>query len=188
MITRRSLFAVALIVCGLSFSGCALRAPQVDTVKRLLPMGGQDPRLAAYAWTLSFNGVSYLVYPIEAAGRRVVFANGNGLRLEWDGETIIVIDGVPGAFGRYESGVEGDERWYARAGSPAVRARCSPTRSWRLNESRYGWRQECSSASADRTLRSTHVVEFDRSGNISLIEASMAPGGSSISLAFIGQR
>jgi hypothetical protein len=187
MIIRTPLFTATAALL-LMISGCAFRAPQVDTVRRLVPSLGEDPRLAAYAWTLSFNGVRYLVYPIEASGRRVVFANGNGLRLEWDGETIIVIDGVPGAFGRYESGVEGDERWYARAGSPAVRARCSPTRSWRLSESRYGWRQECSSVAADRTLRSTHVVEFDRSGNISLIEASMAPGGSPISLAFIGQR
>lgn len=185
---RLSLSLATAVILLLILSGCAFRAPQVDTARRLLPSGGDDPRLAAYAWTLSFNGVSYLVYPIEASGRRVVFANGNGLRLEWDGETLIVIDGVPGAFGRYESGVEGDERWYARAGSPTVRARCSPIRSWRLSEARYGWRQECSSVAADRALRSTHVVEFDQSGNISLIEASMAPGGSPISLAFIGQR
>lgn len=187
MSLRKSLFA-ASVLCSMMLSGCAVRAPQVDTVKRLLPAGGEDPRLAAYAWRLSFTGVSYLVYPVEAAGRRVVFANGNGLRLEWDGETIIVIDGVPGAFGRYESGVEGAERWYARAGSPAVRARCLPSRRWRISDTRQGWRQECTATELGRTLRSTHVVEFDRSGNIALIEASMAPGGPTMSLAFIGQR
>ena len=172
---------------GVLLSGCVFRSSQVESVQRLLPVDSVDPRLGAYAWTLSFSGLSYTLYPVEAAGRRVTFANGYGLRLQWDGETIIVIDGVPGAFGRYEAGVEGAERWYAPAGAPAVRARCTPARNWRLGDSRLGWRQECANADADRVLRSTHVVEFDGSGNIVLIEASMRPGGPTMTLRFAGR-
>ena len=179
---------------ALLLSGCAVRFAQLDTVQRFIPVGSPDPRLADYAWTISLNGVQYTVYPTRADGRRVSFVNGNGLRLDWDGESIIVLEGMPGAFGRYESGVEADERWYARAGMPVVRAVCSPGITWRLSESRQGWRQECVTQSAAeqpaaaKSLRSTHLVEFDAQGNITLIEASMSPGAALISLKFAGRR
>ena len=181
--------SVALLCLTALLAGCVIRAAQLETLQRLMPTGSADPRLANYAWTLSFNGVQYTVYPTQADGRRVTFVNGNGLRLEWDGESIIVIDGVPGAFGRYESGVEGEERWYARAGHPVVRATCLSKRNWQLSDFRRGWRQECATpVPGGAPLKSTHLVEFDGRGNVSLIEASSTPGATPIALRFIGQR
>lgn len=171
------------LMAGLSLtSGCAVRMNQLDTAKRLLPQMGAAQELAEYAWVLSFNGTELTVYPIEAKGRNVLFANGNGLRLTWDGETVIVIDGFPGALGRYESGVEGAERWYARAGAPVVRLSCAPQRQWRLTDDRKGWRQECSGQVVGRRVRTEHLVELDGRDNIRLIEATLIPGVSPLRL------
>lgn len=171
-----SVIATALV------TGCAIRANQLDTARRLLPSTGSDQRLEAYAWRLSIHGANYILYPVEALGRRIVFVNGDGARLEWDGDSIIVIDGLPGAFGRYESGIEGNERWYAFAGEPAQRARCTPRRIWRLTEARHGWRQECLGSDGKSSLRSSHLVQFDAQDNIAVIEASLSPGRSIIRL------
>lgn len=165
-------------------AGCGARMSQIDTVRRLLP-DGTDPRLAEYAWSLEFNGAAYVIYPIEANGRRVLFADGNGLRLTWDGVSLILLEGVPGAFGRYESGVEPDgrERWYAQAGYSVERAVCTPQRQWRLTQDRFGWRQECVSTMGQKSLLSHHLVEFDANGNIKLVEASIRPGASTFRLS-----
>jgi len=175
---------ILVLLLAVSLTGCSLRMNQLETARRFLPTSA-DPRLAAYAWELKFNGTSYLVYPVEARGRQVLFANGNGLRLTWDGESIILLEGVPGAFGRYESGVEPDgrERWYAQAGFPIARAACTPQRQWRLTQARSGWRQECVSAPDQKSLLSQHLVELDEQGNITLIEASIRPGVKKFSLS-----
>jgi hypothetical protein len=183
---KRSNVSTALtliLMGGLSLiAGCAVRMNQLDTAKRLIPQMGATRELAEYAWVLSFNGVELTVYPVEAKGRNVLFANGNGLRLTWDGETVIVIDGLPGALGRYESGVEGAERWYARAGAPVVRLSCTPPRQWRLTDDRKGWRQECSGLVVGRRTKTEHLVELDGRGNIRLIETTLIPGVSPLRL------
>lgn len=172
-----------LIIAMLFLSGgCAVRINQIETARRLMPGQSMASQLEAYAWLLTFNGVQIIVYPVQAQGRNVIFANGNGLRLTWDGETVIVIDGFPGAMGRYESGVEGPERWYARAGSSVVRSSCSPKREWRLTADRMGWRQECSVSESDRGIKTQHLVEVDRRGQIRLIEATLVPGAAPLRL------
>ncbi|MFM8984502.1 MAG: hypothetical protein ACKONH_00320 [Planctomycetia bacterium] len=162
---------VALVLCG-----CAVRVNQLDTAKRLIPRGELAQQLEAYAWSLSFNGTELTVYPIEAKGRNFLFATGDGLRLTWDGESVIVIEGFPGALGRFESGIEGDERWYASAGAPVARATCSPRREWRLTASRWGWRQECALTDSRKRVTTQHLVEFNPRGDITLIEATLVPG------------
>lgn len=164
--------------------GCTAQFKQVETVQRLIPRNDGRQQLAAYEWILSFNGTEFRVYPVEAAGRQITFASRGTLKLRWDGESIIVIEGLPGGFGRYESGIEasGLERWYAQAGLPVVRASCSPRREWQLSKNRRGWRSECIAENSGRLLRAIHAVEFDGVGNITSIEASIVPGGSTFAL------
>lgn len=180
--TRRAASVVSRLLSTAVFiliAGCSAQFKQAETVGRLLPDRASADALMAYAWSLSFNGTEIVVFPVEAQGRRVLFSGADGLRLTWDGESIIVIEGMPGAFGRYESGVElgGNERWYAQHGWAIQRADCSPRREWRLSERQYGWRQECFARSPQRSLRASHSVEFDGLGNITRIEASSRPGG-----------
>ena len=185
--TRRYSSVVSLwlgIASIILIAGCSAQFKQAETVQRLLPNKANAKDLMAYAWTFSFNGTEIVVFPVEAQGRRVLFSGADGLRLTWDGESIIVIEGMPGAFGRYESGVEpgGKQRWYAQHGWSVERAECTPRREWRLSERQYGWRQECLAKSAARSLRASHSVEFDGRGNITRIETSSRPGGSPFSL------
>ena len=178
---RRSTLIVVLAVAVV---GCTAQFKQIETVQRLIPQDDGRKQLAPYEWILTFNGTEFRVYPIEAAGRQVTFASPEKLKLRWDGESIIVLEGAPGAFGRYESGVElgGLERWYAQAGSPVVRANCSPRREWQLSRNRTGWRSECVTKYDGRLLRAIHAVEFDGLGNVTRIEASIVPGGSTFVL------
>ena len=125
-----------------------------------------------------------MVFPVGASGRQVLFASTSGLRIRWDGESIISIEGMPGAFGRYQSGLEVDrnQRWYAQAGFPVVRADCSPPIVWRVTADHHGWRQECIANVGKQTLKASHSVEIGRDGKIKLIEAASRPGAANFSL------
>lgn len=164
------------VFAALVFCGCTVRVNQLETAKRLIPRGELAREIEAYAWSLSFNGAEFAVYPIEAKGRNFLFANGNGLRLTWDGESVTVIEGFPGALGRYESGVEASERWYAIAGAPTARATCSARLGWRLSDSRWGWRQECVLNDRLNRVKTQHLIEFNLRGDITLIETTIVPG------------
>jgi hypothetical protein len=165
-------------------TGCSVRMNQLETAQRLVPAiqqslrGSADAQTAqAYAWEFSFNGGAFIVYPVEVQGRNVIFRNAGDLRIVWDGESLIVIENIPGAFGRYEQGVEGQglTRWYARQGSPVLRLQCAPQRDWRLTDDRHGWRQECSGEIDHRPVRAEHTVEFDRDKNIREIRSTLVP-------------
>jgi hypothetical protein len=176
-----------LLVAAFSavLTGCSVKMNQLETAKRLVPAiqqslrGSADAQTAqAYAWEFSFNGGAFIVYPVEAQGRNVIFRNAGDLRIVWDGESLIVIENMPGAFGRYEQGVEGEkrlDRWYARAGAPVLRMACTPRRDWRLMEDRKGWRQECTGELEGRPVRGEHTVEFDGTGNIREIRSTLVP-------------
>ena len=172
----------------LALSGCRLNTPQVDTVRRWIPIGHDDQgALQAYAWSLSMAGTEYTVYAVRIWGRRVYFSNNYGMKLVWDGDSFISIENMPGGFGRYLSGREitpsGEEgRWYDQEGFPVRRATCTPPRAWRLSEDRYGWRQTCRAEVDGVSVSANHLVEFDAKGGIREIEASVFPGGPTIVL------
>ena len=178
-------FCILAAAAALLLTGCSVKMNQLETAKRLVPAVQQSLRgganaqtAAAYAWEFSFNGGAFIVYPVEAQGRNVIFRNAGDLRLVWDGESLIVIEGMPGAFGRYEQGIEGEQRldrWYARQNSPTLRLTCTPPRDWRLTEDRKGWRQECAGAMEGRPVRAEHGVEFDRNNNIREIRSTLVP-------------
>lgn len=174
----RLLFPLLMVV----LVGCVVRVNQLDTAKRLLTGSSASRKLADYAWVFGLNGARIVVYPVQAVGRNVLFASGDGLRLTWDGESIIVIEGYPGALGRLESGIDGAERWYARAGQPIFRATCGGRREWQLSSSRFGWRQECTGELDGRRVSTQHLVEFDGGGNVQLIEATLIPGAPPVQL------
>jgi hypothetical protein len=167
-------------------TGCSVRFSQLDTVRRLMPTellaSSNQSVLAEYEWMLEFSGARYSIYPVAARGRNVVFRGRSGLEITWDGESIIVIDGMPGAFGRFESGIEGSERWYALAGQSVVRATCSPRRDWRLTSDRRGWRQECLGVRDGTAVVTQHLIEMDQNDQICLIESTIVPGAAPLRL------
>ena len=178
-------FIRLLAACAtLLFAGCAaVNAPQLDSVKRALPQ--LDERLAAaepYAWDLRFAGMALTVYPATPGGDRVIFANPDGLRVHWDGSVVFRVEGLPGALGLLQSGIEGEERWYARDGGPTVRLACTPRRDWRLSATQQGWRVECRGEVDGRKVSATQVAEFDGVGRLQRIEATVIPGVSPLVL------
>jgi hypothetical protein len=180
----RLMLIASLIVLG----SCMLNTPQVDTVRRMLPIGeAVQEKFAPYAWSLSVGGTQYTVYAARAQGRRVYFSNDYGMNLVWDGDSFIIIENMPGGFGKYISGreitPEGREgRWYDQEGFPVRRALCTPPRAWRLSDDRYGWRQTCRGEVDGVSVSSNHLVEFDSAASIREIEASVFPGGPTIIL------
>jgi len=182
---KGTLVVVVAAALAVTLTGCSVKMNQFETAKRLVPAIQQSLRgsadaqtAAAYAWEFSFNGGAFIVYPVEAQGRNIIFRNAGELRIVWDGESLIVIENMPGAFGRYEQGFEGDDRltrWYARQGSPVLKMQCAPRRDWRLTDDRRGWRQECSGQLENRPVRAEHTVEFDRGSNIREIRSTLVP-------------
>jgi hypothetical protein len=175
---------VLRLVCFLAacatalLAGCAaINVQQLDSVKRALPQF--DERLVAaepYAWDMRFAGMAFTVYPASSGGDRVVFANPAGLRVYWDGRVVFRVEGMPGALGLLQSGIEGEQRWYARDGGPTVRLGCTPRRDWRLSATQQGWRVECRGEVDGRKVSATQVAEFDGSGQLQRIEATVIPG------------
>jgi hypothetical protein len=172
------------IVAAASLAGCgAVNVNQLGTVQRLLP--DRDPLLAQaepFAWDLQFAGGRYTVYPATPDRQQIIFGRPDGLRAYWDGRVLFRIEGLPGAVGLLQSGIEGAERWFARDGGPTVRLACTPPRDWRLSENQRGWRVECSGVVDGRKVSATQVAEFDGAGQLRRIEATVIPGVSPLVL------
>jgi hypothetical protein len=166
------------VVAAASLTGCgAVNVNQLGTVQRLLP--DRDPLVAQaepFAWDLQFAGGRYTVYPATPGGGQIIFATPDGLRAFWNGQVLFRVEGLPGAVGSLQSGIEGDERWYARDGGPTVRLACTPPRDWRLSENQRGWRVECKGVVDGRKVSATQVAEFDGAGQLRRIEATVIPG------------
>jgi hypothetical protein len=167
-----------VVTAALLFGGCAaVNVPQLDSVQRALPRADADLEAAApYAWDLRFAGMAYTVYPATPGGGRVIFANPEGLRVYWDGRVVYRVEGLPGALGLLQSGIEGEERWFARDGGATVRLRCTPRRDWRLSATQQGWRVECRGEVEGRKVSATQVAEFGADGALRRIEATVIPG------------
>ncbi len=164
-----SIGTAAVVFFGLA--GCGIAFRQVGTIQQMLP----SQESLQYAWRFTFNGTETLVYPIISEGRRVQFANRDGLRLHWDGETIYWIENLPGAFGTYRAGVEGSDRWYDRDGAKTYRLTCSPPREWRVSDAAWGTRQECRSEAEGVEVAAQHTITLDAARQIRAIEATLVP-------------
>ena len=183
MRAQRSIRLLAACATALLAGCAAVNVQQLDSVKRALPQS--DERLAAaepYAWDMRFAGMAFTVYPATPGGERVIFANPDGLRVHWDGRVVFRVEGLPGALGVLQSGIEGEERWYARDGGPTVRLGCTPRRDWRLSATQQGWRVECRGEIDGRKISATQVAEFDGAGQLQRIEATVIPGVSPLVL------
>jgi hypothetical protein len=183
MKTRRSIRPFGACATALLAGCAAVNVQQLDSVKRALPQ--VDERLAAaepYAWDMRLAGMAFTVYPATPGGDRVIFANPDGLRVHWDGRVVFRVEGLPGALGLLQSGIEGEERWYARDGGPTVRLGCTPRRDWRLSATQQGWRVECRGEVDGRKISATQVAEFDGAGQLQRIEATVIPGFSTVVL------
>jgi hypothetical protein len=166
------------VVAAAALTGCgAVNVNQLGTVQRLLP--DRDPLLAQaepFAWDLQFAGGRYTVYPATPDRQQIIFGTPDGLRAYWDGRVLFRIEGLPGAVGLLQSGIEGGERWFARDGGPTVRLACTPPRDWRLSENQRGWRVECRGVVDGRKVSAVQVAEFDGAGQLRRIEATVIPG------------
>jgi YD repeat-containing protein len=177
---------LALIgVCLLLPTGCAFRSNQVNTVSRVASALSTDQSMQAqamnYAYEVSFAGMSVILYPVSQQGQRTVFSNAEKVTLTWDGESVITLENWPGAFGRYEQGIEpgsqsstGFERWYAQAGTPIMRLACTPRRQWRLSPTRSGWRDTCTGDYQGERVTASHSVEWDAQGQLREIRAPLS--------------
>lgn len=177
MSTQRSTLVFVASAIALLTGCAAVDIPQLDSVKRALPQS--DDRVAAaepYAWDLRFAGMAFTVYPATPGDGRVIFGSVDGLRVHWDGRAVYRVEGLPGALGLLQAGVEGEERWYARDGAPTVRLGCTPRRDWRLSAAQQGWRVECRGEVDGRRVSATQVAEFDGLGRLNRIEATVIPG------------
>ncbi|MGA0800960.1 MAG: hypothetical protein ACO3P5_11035, partial [Steroidobacteraceae bacterium] len=117
----RASAGVWVMLACVALAGCGpIKFNQLETAKRITqplvqplvgavaPGQGQasPETLAQYEWRFIFNDTEFAVYPISQWGRRTIFGNADGLKLTWDGESLIIIEGMPGAFGYYEQGIE----------------------------------------------------------------------------------
>ena len=94
----------------LVLAGCSsVNIKQLDAVKRSLPQVNENLKAAEpYAWDLRFAGMAFTVYPATPGDGRVIFASPDGLRVYWDGRAVYRVEGLPGAVGLLQSGVEGE--------------------------------------------------------------------------------
>jgi hypothetical protein len=175
---------ISLASAAMLLAGCAsVNIKQLDAVKRSLPQVDENLKAAEpYAWDLRFAGMAFTVYPATPGDGRVIFASPDGLRVYWDGRAVYRVEGLPGAVGLLQSGIEGEERWYARDGGSTVRLGCTPRRDWRLSATQQGWRVECRGEADGRKVSATQVAEFDGAGALRRIEATMIPGVSPLVL------
>lgn len=174
----RPVLVIPLLVLSALIGGCVtVGADQLDSLRRAMPTTDPAVRAAApYAWDLHFAGGIYTVYPATPGGGRLVFGSVEGIRIHWDGAAIVKVEGMPGAVGLLETGVEGAERWFARDGSPTIRLGCTPRRDWRLSATQQGWRVECTGSSDGRRLSAAVVVEYDGLGEMRRLESTIVPG------------
>ena len=180
---KRSVSRVVMIAFAcVALSGCGVAFRQIGTVQQMMPTR-EEPQ---YAWRFVFNGTETLVYPVVAEGRRVLFANRDGLRIHWDGETVYLIEGMPGSFGTYRAGVEGNERWYDRDGAKTYRLACTPPRQWRVSDVSRGTRQDCRGEAEGVEVAAQHTVTLDAAGQIRAIEATLVPRMAPASLERLG--
>lgn len=135
-----------------------------------------------FAYEASFAGMRVVLYPISQQGGRTVFSNAEKVTLIWDGDSVISLENWPGAFGRYQQGIEpgsqsatGFERWYAQAGMPIMRLACAPRRQWRVSPSRSGWRETCTGEYQDHRVTASHSVEWDQRGQVREILTTLTP-------------
>ena len=187
------LLVIAIAVAAaLASAGCSVNFNQLETAKRLLPdvkasfVGDSyADKTAEYAWEFAFAGAVFKVFPIRVSGRQVTFRSKDNVEVIWDGESLISLKRFPGALGTYEQGGENANRWYARDGAETVRAICDPTYRWQLSPSRSGWRQTCAGVFLDRAFQTEHSVEYNSSGQIVEIRATIYPGASPASLRLL---
>jgi hypothetical protein len=175
---------LSCLLVAVAMGGCGtINVKQVGTVQRLLP--DRNPLLAQaepFAWNVDFAGGRYTVYPTALGDGLVIFASPDGVRVHWDGRSVYRVEGLPGAIGLLQSGIEGEERWFSRDGGPTVRLGCTPRRDWRLSATQQGWRVECRGEVDGRKVSATQVAEFDGTGRLQRIEATVIPGVSPLVL------
>lgn len=165
------------MICFLLVVGCAVRSTQLESLRRIVSTVGASNDAAEYAWEFEFNGAGYTVYPVSDRDGVVSFANAEGLRIIWDGNVLVAINGLPGSVGhiRIESQSDG-RRLYPLGDGQSRSLSCGPRRNWQLTPARAGWRQDCVDGSNNPPVSSIHEVEFDGAGSIRIIRATLILG------------
>lgn len=159
--------------------GCAaVNVNQLGTVRRLLPeRGAKVDEVSPPAWSLRIAGGEYTVYLLPSESDKMVFGSPHGFRVLWDGQSVYRVEFLPGAIGLLQSGVEGEERWYARDGGPTIRLACGKTSLRELSDTRQSdWEVKCTGSVDGRRITAVHAALFDAAGRLRRIEATVLPG------------
>ena len=67
-----------LLLPMVALGGCAANVPQWQQLRSLLPLSAAQRQAADYGWKLRFNGTEFIVFPLQAQGRRVLRHTRNG--------------------------------------------------------------------------------------------------------------
>ncbi len=173
---------VLAVVSILTLVGCTFDSTQVDMVKgaagsarRALAAADEtqpDPR---FAWLLRFNDLETIVYAV-AVPDGIVFVNGEGVRIAFDGWDVVGGDGLPQAIGRFRvEKHENGRRVYDIGGAGVFEVICDEPKAIDND-----WRTDCvweeGPESSDVIVRMTHWLMNDADGQIDRLEAQIVPG------------
>lgn len=165
-----------LLLPLLVLSGCAANVPQWQQLRSLLPPSAAQRQAADYGWQLRFNGTAFMVFPLQTQGRRVLFSNGIGLTVVFDGDRIERVRGMPGAMGEATVAVGEGGHWYRRGAAKEVFLKCLPLQPWRLSRGHVGSRIECRGEDRGHPAYAVHQVERDGAGVVRRIESTVLLG------------
>jgi hypothetical protein len=176
--------AVAVFFTSAAISACSVSPQQVLELRRWLPSeeNRQQEQFLAAAWRLRFAGAEYLLKAEAASDGAIRFSNTAGLVIEFDGAEIVLIEGLPGAFGTFKVIKEGSFRRFQRPGRRTFDATCHQPIEWQLSPDRTGTRVECFGTLNGVPVRTWHSQEKTAEGALRRIVSTVTPGSAPLAL------
>lgn len=163
--------SVLMLATALLIAGCAVRAPQVDLARQMVPQGGDRIDVEQFAWQMTFNDTEARLYAITV-GNGIIFANEHGLEVAFDGWDVVIVSGLPGTLGIIRVEKSSDPRIHHVQGlDESFEVTCESPR-----QAGGGWRQRCQHRGDDRVYAMNHAIDVNSEGRITRIEASLIPG------------
>jgi len=176
--------AVAVFFISAVISACSVSPQQVLELRRWLPTEQKRHReqFLATAWRMRFAGAEYLLNAEAAPDGAIRFSNTAGLVIEFDGAEIVLIEGLPGAFGTFKVIKEGSFRRFQRPGRRTFDANCNQPIEWQLSPDRVGTRLECFGTLNGVPVRTWHSQEKAAEGALRRLVSTVAPGSAPLTL------
>jgi hypothetical protein len=179
-----SLKFLAPIVLSALLSACSVSPQQVLELRRYWPTEErrEQQQFLAQAWRMKFAGGEFLLQAEKQESGAIRFQNAAGLRVDFDGQEIVLIEGLPGAFGVFRVVKDGAFRRYQRPGRRTFDATCNQLIEWQLSPTRLGTRLECFGELNGVPVRTWHTTEKTAEGSLRRIVSTVAPGSAALTL------